>query len=70
MSTSELMRLRWLEGRQVIVSMRDGSRIDDCQLVSTGRHETTSVWLFADGADRFVPTADVVDVQEYVRKAG
>ena len=61
--------LQQWEGRQVSVALADGSRIDDCQLVSAGRHETTSVWLFAGGVDRFVPTADLVDVQEYVRKS-
>ena len=53
-----------LEGRQVNVSLRGGARIDDCQLVSAGRTAGGTVWLFSNGADVFVPVADVVDVWE------
>lgn len=66
MTKPELTRLRWLEGRQVMVALRDGSRLDDCQLISLGHNEVPSVWLFANGSDRFVPAADVLDVREYV----
>ncbi|MGH8971831.1 MAG: hypothetical protein ACRD0C_01320 [Acidimicrobiia bacterium] len=56
--------LRTLEGRQVNVSIRGGTRIDDCQLVCAGRSDVPTVWLFTNGADVFVPLADVVDVRE------
>jgi hypothetical protein len=56
--------LRTLEGRQVNVSIRGGTRIDDCQLVSAGRSAVPTVWLFSNGTDVFVPLADVVDVRE------
>jgi len=59
-----LARLPELEGRQVSVALDDGSRIDDCQLVSGGRHGVETVWLFTNGADRFVPVHHVVDVWE------
>lgn len=52
------------EGRQVSVALDDGSRIDDCQLVSGGRNGVATLWLFANGADRFVPLHRVVDVWE------
>jgi hypothetical protein len=52
------------EGSQVSVSLRDGSRLDDCQLVSAGRTGTTTLWLFSNGDDVFVPQDDVVDLWE------
>jgi hypothetical protein len=58
--------LRALEGRSISLSLVDGSRIDDCQLVSAGRHRSRTIWIFADGQDRFVPIPDVVDVWEAV----
>ena len=37
--------LRQWEGRQVSVALADGSRIDDCQLVSAGRCAAGTLWL-------------------------
>jgi len=62
MSSSKILQV--LEGQQVSVALRNGSRIDDCQLVSAGRAATTTLWLFSNGADVFVPLGDVVDVWE------
>jgi hypothetical protein len=56
--------LHRLEGRQVNVALRNGSRIDDCQLVSAPRAGTDTLWLFSNGDDLFVPAGDVVDVWE------
>ncbi|MGH9281808.1 MAG: hypothetical protein ACRD0S_02605 [Acidimicrobiales bacterium] len=53
-----------LEGCRVSVALRDGSRFDDCQLVSTGRHGVSKIWLFNNGEDTFVPADDVVDLWE------
>lgn len=53
-----------LEGRRVSLALRDGSRIDDCQLVSAGRATTETLWLFTNGADVFVSLDDVLDVWE------
>jgi len=64
MSTEGLPRLRALEGRQVNVAFRDGSRIDDCQLVSAGRPGTGTVWIFAGGMDVFLPLSTIVDCWE------
>jgi hypothetical protein len=56
--------LQLLEGQQVSVALRNGSRIHDCQLVSAGRAATTTLWLFSNGADMFVSLGDVIDVWE------
>lgn len=55
---------RRLEGRTVSIALRDGSRIDGCNLVSSGRHRAHTLWVFAAGLDRFVPFTDVIDVWE------
>ncbi len=57
-------KLHVLEGRQVSVALSNGSRIDDCQLVSAPRARTETVWLFSNGDDLFVSVADVLDVWE------
>jgi hypothetical protein len=56
--------LHVLEGRQVSVALRNGSRIDDCQLVSAPRARTETMWLFSNGDDLFVSVTDVLDVWE------
>lgn len=56
--------LQLLEGQQVSVALRDGARIDDCQLVSAGRATTSTLWLFSNGTDLFVSLGDVIDVWE------
>jgi hypothetical protein len=58
--------LHVLEGRQVSVALRNGSRIDDCQLVSAPRARTETVWLFSNGDDVFVAVTDVIDIWEAV----
>jgi hypothetical protein len=64
MTKGQVLRIRSLEGRCVCVALRDGSRIDDCQLVSCGRAAVTSVWVYSNGFDRFVDLGDVVDLWE------
>lgn len=59
-----LERLARLEGHQVSVALDDGSRIDDCQLVSGVRPGVETLWLFDNGADRFVALQHVMDVWE------
>ena len=59
-------RLRSLEGRQVNLAFRGGTRLDDCQLVSAGRGHTGSLWLFTNGVDAFVNGDEVIDVWEAV----
>jgi hypothetical protein len=64
---STASRLRSYEGRQVCLALTGGSRIDDCQLISAGRPGTPTVWVFASGADTFVPLSDILDVWEPAR---
>jgi hypothetical protein len=52
-----------LEGRRVSVALCDGSRLDDCELVSAG-HGAGTLWLFVNGSDVFVPVTDVTDAWE------
>jgi hypothetical protein len=54
--------LRSLEGHRVSVALADGSRLDDCDLVSVGRGEAKTLWLFTGGVDTFVAHHDVVDL--------
>ena len=54
--------LRSLRGRQVNVALTDGTRIDDCLLLSSGRPSTSTVWLVSNGADVFVRREDVIAV--------
>jgi hypothetical protein len=65
-NTEALSPLRSLEGCRVSVALRDGSRIDDCDLVSAGRPGTETVWLFSNGIDVFVPVATIVACWESV----
>ena len=53
-----------LEGRRVSVALRDGSRPDDCELVSAGHSGAMTLWLFVNGGDVFVPVAEVTDAWE------
>jgi hypothetical protein len=64
MTRARLRELAPLEGRQVSVALRSGNRIDDAQLVSAGRNRAATLWLFTNGADRFVAVEDVIDVWE------
>jgi len=64
MTRAHLPEFATLEGRQVSVSLRNGDRIDDAQLVSAGHNRAATVWLFTNGADRFFAVGDVIDVWE------
>ena len=54
--------LQLIEGEQVSVSLRDGRRIDDCNLVSSGRRQVDSLWLYVNGEDVFVAHDNVIDI--------
>ena len=64
MTAKRLREIRELQGRRVTVALTDSSRIDDCQLVSAGRHKLGDLWLFSNGADLFVAIDSVLDVWE------
>jgi len=63
--TEDLATLsRRLEGRRVSLALADGSRIDDCALVSAGRGEGRCLWVYNNGADTFVSAAEITDLWE------
>lgn len=53
-----------LEGQRVSVALADGSRIDDCALISAGRGGDDRLWLYSNGSDTFVPLTEVTDLWE------
>ncbi len=61
MTRQRRTELDHLEGRQVSLSLIDGSRIDDCQLVLAGRQK---LWVFVNGHDTFVSVDCVTDFWE------
>jgi hypothetical protein len=63
MTTTRLGGLRKLEGRRVSLALVGGHRIDDCELMSAASG-CRSLWIFRNGDDEFVSTADVVDYWE------
>jgi hypothetical protein len=54
-------RLAALVGSDVSVLLLDGSRLDECQLVSFSRRVTTA-WLVHRGGDVFGPIDTITDV--------
>jgi hypothetical protein len=64
MTWHRIRALRVLEGHTVSLALRGGQRLDDCELVSVGRAPRRTMWIYANGADAFVPLEDVMDVWE------
>jgi hypothetical protein len=64
MANQPMSNLRSLEGRQVSIALMDGSRLDDCSLVSIGRNRLDNLWVFVNGEDVFVPRSHIVDIWE------
>jgi hypothetical protein len=62
MTETQGTTLTVLQGRQVTVALRNGTRIDDAQLVSAGRRGHRRLWLFHNGADTFVALEDVLEL--------
>jgi hypothetical protein len=62
MAKRPMSNLRSLQGRQVNIALLDGTRLDDCNLVSIGRNPLDNLWLFVNGEDVFVPRSHVTDV--------
>ncbi len=61
MTAQQRRDVRKLEGRTVHLALADGSRLDDAMLVSAG---SRTVWVYSNGNDEFLLTADIVDVWE------
>lgn len=53
--------LRTFQGAHVSLALTDGSRIDDCRLMSVGRGD---LWVVSNGADLFIPVDLVAEVWE------
>jgi hypothetical protein len=64
MTKNRFSELKALEGRQVSLALADGSRIDDCQLVSAGHGRTGTLWVYTNGCDAFLSAEEVVDLWE------
>jgi hypothetical protein len=64
MTRDVVAKLVHLEGRRVSVAFSDGSRLDDCELVSTGHKGTHTLWFFANGTDVFADAENVIDIWE------
>jgi hypothetical protein len=64
MTHDVVSRLVHLEGRRVSVAFADGSRLDDCELVSTGHNGASTVWLYANGTDVFAAPDEVLEIWE------
>jgi hypothetical protein len=63
--TDELAaRTKGLEGCRVSIALVDGSRIDDCELISAGHRGDARLWLYDNRADTFVSLAEVADLWE------
>jgi len=63
-------KLRSLEGQPVAVLLVDGSRIDDCLLVSVTGAGEGSVWLLDDDVDVLIPLVEVADLMPLAAIAG
>jgi hypothetical protein len=63
MTARELGGLRKLQGRRVSLALVGGRRIDDCELMSAASG-CRSLWIFRNGTDEFVSTAEVLDYWE------
>ncbi|HEX2275153.1 MAG TPA: hypothetical protein VHG90_14895 [Acidimicrobiales bacterium] len=61
MTAEQRRSLRALEGRLVHLALADGSRLDDVALVSAGK---STLWVFVNGEDVFVPVEGVLDAWE------
>ena len=64
MTRTRLVELRALEGHEVTLALSEGRRIDAASLVSAAHGPVDTVWLCVEGADEFVPVADIVDFFE------
>jgi hypothetical protein len=64
MTKHQLTGLRAMEGRRVSVALVNGSRLDDCTLVSAGRAGARTAWIYSNGMDVFLPLSYVADVWE------
>jgi hypothetical protein len=63
-TAEQVPHFRKLEGHHISIALVDGSRLDDCQLISVSRHRNGTVWVYLNGDDCFIPIGDVIDFWE------
>jgi hypothetical protein len=51
------------EGRLVSIALRDGTLVGDCVVVSVGRGNVQTLWVFTEDADMFIPRRDVISIE-------
>jgi hypothetical protein len=56
-------RLYACEGRLVSITLRDGTLLSDCVVVSVGRGNVQTLWVFSKDADMFIPRGDVISIE-------
>lgn len=65
MASKTKSRLGGLVGRSVGLALNDGTRFDDCHLLSiAGARAVTTAWIVLSGVDVFVPVETIDDVWE------
>ncbi len=61
-AVERMVLLHRYEGRQVSVTLADGTQLGDCLLVSAGRGRVQTLWIFTDDVDTFIPRAEVAEI--------
>ena len=61
MGRDQIGELRRLEGQRVSFTLRDGSRIEGCELVSVGHGTVATAWLCHEGRDQFVELSHIIE---------
>jgi hypothetical protein len=51
------------EGRQVTITLVDGTLLRDCVLISVGRGSVRTLWIITEGADMFIRDVDVAEIR-------
>jgi hypothetical protein len=62
-SSELLAELRALEGERVDLTLRDGSQLEDCDLISIGRLWAKSIWVLREDADLVISVVDILSVR-------
>lgn len=60
-----MANLRAVEGQQVDVMLADGTRLDNCNLVSVGRLWARTVWLSRGETDLFVTPEEITCIRAF-----
>jgi hypothetical protein len=61
-ATAAASAWRRLEGSRVAIALSDGTRLEDCELVSVGRGGARTLWIATNGIDMFIASDDVSGV--------